>query len=85
MDISEIVRRSKQGQSISSISKTLGYDRKTIRKLLKIIPVDSEAGFSMIVKELTSPEKMGRPKEKQEILEPFTQEIKELVNSTTNG
>jgi len=84
MDISEIVRRSKQGQSISSISKTLGYDRKTIRKLLKIIPVDSEAGFSMIVKELTSPEKMGRPKEKQEILEPFTQEIKELVNSTTN-
>ncbi|MDP4173956.1 MAG: hypothetical protein Q8933_08310 [Bacteroidota bacterium] len=37
MDITEIIRRRKMGQSVSSISRSLDFDRKTIRKYLKAI------------------------------------------------
>jgi len=80
MDISEVLRRHKQGQSISSISKALGYDRKTVRKYLKAVHADKKTEGLTSLPEVI----MGRPKEKQEILEPFTQEIKGLVNSTIN-
>lgn len=37
MDISEIKRRKDHGEKISSIAKSLGYDRKTVRKYTKLI------------------------------------------------
>ena len=37
MELKEIIRRRKSGQSISKISKATGRDRKTVRKYLNLI------------------------------------------------
>ena len=37
MDIWDIVRRRRDGQTIRSIARTLGYDRKTVRKYLTFL------------------------------------------------
>lgn len=78
MDISEIKRRAEHGESISSISKSLGYDRKTVRKYLRVIQSNPELKTSSIKKTLNR-KLNGRPKEKQNILEAFKEEITGLI------
>jgi hypothetical protein len=93
MDIYEIIRRWHNGQTISHIAQTLGYDRKTVRKYIR-----------QLTKNELSPEKQLPPKEAvikhiqtvcaleikrrsrtaQQRLEPFLDEIKELVNKKTD-
>lgn len=84
MDITEILRRAQQGQTISSISKLLGYDRKTIRKYLQAISANPDEDPSEIIRRLSQPEVMGRPKDKQDILTPLKDEITELMNNPIN-
>lgn len=84
MDITEILRRIKQGQSISSISKLLGYDRKTIRKYLQAISENPVDDPSDIIRKISQPEVMGRPQEKQDLLTPLKNEIKELMTNPAN-
>ncbi|MHB8842666.1 MAG: helix-turn-helix domain-containing protein, partial [Candidatus Aquicultor sp.] len=42
MELSEIVRRIKDGQSISEISRVTGRDRKTIRKYISLIKQEND-------------------------------------------
>ncbi len=37
MDIWDIIRRYRDGQTIRSIARTLGFDRKTVRKYIKFL------------------------------------------------
>ena len=83
MDITEIKRRKQHGEGISSISKTLGFDRKTIRKYLKIIEDNPDVASAIIIKELNV-KLNGRPSNKQDLLEPFKEEIKNLITEGSN-
>ena len=88
MEILEVMRRYFANQSISQISEATGFDRKTIRKYIteitsrgittydkeKILPILEEA----------IPKLSRRPTTKQEILEPFTEEISALINDPSN-
>lgn len=78
MDISEIKRRIEHGENITSISKSLGYDRKTIRKYIKAIHSNPDTEPIEIMKSLNSPT-TGRPTEKQQLFEPFREEIKGMI------
>ena len=40
MELQEIIRRRKSGQSISKIAKATGRDRKTVRKYLNLIEAE---------------------------------------------
>lgn len=88
MDVTEILRRKQQGQNISEISKALGYDRKTIRKYLNyhcrpsVENQDVMPGLDAI--RLSIQQSPGRPKEKQDILQPYKQEIEELISEPKN-
>lgn len=84
MDISEIKRRKDSGENTSSISRALGYDRKTVRKYLKAIELTPGIEHKEILKALSS-ELKGRPKEKQNLLEVFKGEITELITGETKG
>lgn len=88
MDIYEIIRRWHNKQSIHQISKALGYDRKTVSKLInrvkaKGLTLDSplppkDQVIALIADALPqSPRLSGA----QQILEPFLPEIVELVNN----
>lgn len=83
MDINEIKRRKQHGEKISSIAKSLGFDRKTIRKYLKVIEANPEAEPTVIKKELNA-ELKGRPSDKQDLLEPFKEEIKTMITEGSN-
>lgn len=78
MDISEIKRRKEKGENISSIAKSLDYDRKTIRKYLKVIEEHPGSEPDVLITLLNS-EPIGRPKDKQSLFEPFKEEIKFLI------
>ena len=77
MDIREIVRRYKDGQTIRSIASTMGYDRKTVRKYISALRakgildgetmVDNKDLAEMLKEDATQ---HGRPSEKQGLLEP---------------
>lgn len=79
MDVSEIIRRWEAGQTITQISKMLGYDRKTVRKYLFTTRRDSTAGANE-----TTAEMPGRPAKKQKLLRPYLDEIMDLVTNKVN-
>lgn len=88
MDISEIIRRRQDGQKIAQISQALSIDRKTVRKYIsKVDAKNLDAGYKehspALPKELID-EIQGRPANKQAILEPYLEEIRNLVNSKVN-
>jgi transposase len=83
MDIWEILRRHRAGQSISQISTALGYDRKSIRKYLSlaknnpIVLQDKEAAveyFNEHLQQLT-----GRPQTAQNLLMAYREELIGLI------
>jgi len=66
MDISELIRRFRDGQNISHIASVLGYDRKTVRKYLA--KVESHYTDKKELPKDILPELSGRPARKQELL-----------------
>lgn len=81
----EIIRRCENKESISEISKNLGYDRKTVRKYIKqiqdivnqedpITEVEVEDKMILVIKDY-------KPKanRKRDIFEAYYDEIKELI------
>ncbi len=89
MDIYEIIRRWHNRQSITRISTALGFDRKTVRKYIQCA---IEQGFSqdkqlppkedvvILIQDAFISEIRRRPPKVQNILAPFSQEIRDLVN-----
>lgn len=77
MDVTEIIRRWKDGQSITYIAKVLDYDRKTVRKYL--------SSNSCSIENKTITELSGRPAKKQKLLEPYLDEITNLVTNKVNS
>src|SRR4030042_4218039 len=82
MDISELIRRFRDGQKISHIANALGYDRKTVRKY--IAKVESHYADKKELPQDILPELPCRPARKQELLEPYINEIKELITNSSN-
>ncbi len=87
MDIREIVRRYKDGQTIRSIASTMGYDRKTVRKYISALRAKGILDSDTMVdtKDLAEMFKddasqHGRPSEKQGLLEPYLEELKGLID-----
>ncbi len=87
VDIREIIRRYRAGQTIRFMASTLGYDRKAVRKYINGLRakgiLDSATMFEN--KELTEMlredvTQHGRPSEKQNLLEPYLEELKELID-----
>jgi transposase len=85
MEITEIIRRYFDLQSLSSISVQSGLSRSTIRKYLKEIIKRGITSFDKEKIDSILPEIMpritGRPSAKKFILEPFKEEISELITS----
>jgi transposase len=87
LDIWEVIRRLQAGHSLRSITRSLGYDRKTIRKYLselrsKGISVEkgSELDEQQIVPLLREiVQEHERPSDKQALLERYRAEIIDLV------
>jgi transposase len=87
MDIWEIIRRTEAGHTIRSIARSLGYDRKTIRKYLndlrsKGIAVEKGSAIDQeqvlpILQEIVRENE--RPSSKQVLLEPYRKDLIELV------
>jgi len=89
MDIYEIIRRWHDRQTISHIAQTLGYDRKTVRKYIQQLteknlssekPLPPKEQVIQHIQTVCSQETHRRPCTAQQRLEPFLEEIKELVN-----
>ncbi len=91
MDIREIIRRYRAGQTIRSIASTMGYDRKTVRKYINQLRakgiLDSETMIEnkeladMLSEDATQ---HGRPSEKQSLLEPYLEELKRLIDKPSD-
>lgn len=92
MDIREIVRRYKAGQTIRTISETLGYDRKTVRKYIRHLqekgislrddtPIDKEE-IVVVLREIAV--ETERPSDKQALLKPYLEELKELIDKPSD-
>lgn len=88
MELKEILRRLKAGQSINKISVNTGRDRKTIRKYItllhhsgiKLSEVDlNDHNLIAVISEILQQTK--RKAEKQEIFLPFKAEINDLLNN----
>jgi len=86
MDIREIIRRYRAGQTIRSIASTMEYDRKTVRKYINQLRAKGMLDSETMVeyKELArmlgeNVAQHGRPSEKQSLLEPYLAELKELI------
>ena len=88
MDLSEIIRRKRNGQTLSEISRVSGRDRKTIRKYLRLIDQEAidqgeEPDISgKVLHAIVS--KTRRTSEKQKIFEPYLEEIKGLLDDRKN-
>jgi transposase len=88
MDIWDIIRRCRDGQSIRSIGRTLGYDRKTVRKYIiflrdKGISLDSQTPLSKeelapLLQEVTV-RFNERSADKQGLFAPYLEELKDLI------
>lgn len=85
MDILEICRRYFSGESLNSISKQSGLDRKTVRKYLRTV---KDLGIESYEKEkiISAAEKIisrqiGRPKSQQEKLNGYLEEIRQLLSA----
>lgn len=85
MNIREVLKSAiTRGSPYPQLQVQWAMARKTVRKYLKAIksnPAESPEG---IVKSLITTDVMGRPREKQDILTPFKEEISSLVNDTKN-
>jgi transposase len=85
MEITEIIRRYFDSQNLSSISVQSGLSRNTIRKYIKEIIRRGITSYDKERIESILPEIMprisGRPVAKKFILEPFKEEISELITS----
>jgi len=86
MEIYEIIRRWHHHQSIRSISKAMGIDRKTVRKFINHIkdkditldsPLPSKDQLMALIEDALP--NSQRPSTAQQILQPFLPEIIELV------
>ena len=88
MDISEIIRRWRDGQKIAQISRALGLDRKTVRKYISKVEaknpdIGDKEHAPVLPKEIAA-ELQVRPAKKQALLEPYLDEIERLVNDKVN-
>ncbi len=92
MDIWEIVRRYKAGQTIRTISEALGYDRKTVRKYIRHLqekgislrddtPIDKEK-IVVVLREIAV--ETERPSDKQALLKPYLEELKEFIDKPSD-
>ena len=88
MDIWDIIRRCRDGQTVSSIGRALGYDRKTVKKYITFLhdkgislnsqtPVDKDE-IVPLLQELAS-RFNERPAEKQDLFNPYLESLKELI------
>lgn len=87
MDVSEIIRRRRDGQKIAHIAHILGHDRKTVRKYITKVEahcVDRKEHIDQLPHDIL-PELPGRPAKKQELLKPYIDEIKKLITNTSNS
>jgi transposase len=92
MEIWDVIRRWHEGHSISQISQALGYDRKTVRSYLRLA---TRIGLSLegplppretVLDRLKAPRRtLGRNPTVQMLLEPYLQEIADLVNDPELG
>lgn len=88
MDIWDIIRRYRDGQTIRSIARTLGYDRKTVRKYItflhdKGISLDPQTPLVKdelvpLLQELTT-RFNERSADKQDLFNPYLEDLKELI------
>lgn len=86
MEIWEIIRRYRAGQTIRFIARAMGYDRKTVRKYIKHLRTKGmlDSGTTINKKEIAelfqeSVTEHQRPSQKQSLLEPYLEELKDLV------
>jgi len=87
MDVSEIIRRRRDGQKIAHIASVLGHDRKTVRKYIAKVGnhcADSKEHSGRVPSDIL-PELPGRPAKKQDLLKPYIDEIKKLITNTSNS
>ena len=88
MELSEMIRRKKDGQSISKISQVSGRDRKTIRKYIWLHShevASGEEGVILSGKRLQSiVEKTRKHSSRQKIFEQYYEEIKGLLSDKKN-
>src|SRR3989339_1441626 len=88
MELSEMIRRKKDGQSISKISQVSGRDRKTIRKYIWLHShevASGEEGVILSGKRLQSiVEKTRKHSSRQKIFEKYYEEIKGLLSDKKN-
>jgi len=92
MDIGDIIRRWHDGQSVSSISANLGYDRKTVRKYIRLaqeqgLTLDQPLPAMSKVRDLLGDVVVENKKSATALdsLTPFLHEIIELVNDKQHG
>lgn len=87
LDVFEILRRWQNNQSITHISHTLGYDRKTVRKFIQAakakgitqaVPLPPKQQIIELLKDIVTAN--NRPATAQQILTPYLNEIKMLIN-----
>lgn len=92
VDIYETFRRWHAGHSIRQISRSLGYDRKTIRKHLNLItkigfskqaPLPSREDFTQKLEQFRTP-RHARQATAQEKILPFVDELKNLLEHPAN-
>lgn len=91
VNIREIIRRYRAGQSIRSIAHAMGYDRKTVRKYINQlrakgildseIMIENKELADILVEEVAQ---HGRPAEKQSLLEPYLGELKGLLEKPSD-
>ena len=86
MELSDIIRRIRAGQSISEISRVTGRDRKTIRKYICLIKQEhiAEAEDLPVDLLLSISEKTRKASDKQNIFEPYIDEIKNFLINRQN-
>ena len=95
MDIYEIIRRWHSRQSITHIAQALGYDRKTVRKYIRLVsnnlcPLDKplppkEQVLEHIRTLLGESRPPRRPPTAQTLLEPYLEEITRLITQKNNA
>ena len=85
MELSDIIRRIRDGQSISEISRVTGRDRKTIRKYIRLIKQEGSMAEVLPADILLSiAEKSRKPTDRQNIFAPYIDEIKTFLENRQN-
>ncbi len=93
MDFYEIIRRWHAGQPITHIATNLGYDRKTVRKYIRSAqelgltqdqPLPDRDLLLETIQAASLSQTPSRPARAQQILEPYLDEVAELVQHNHN-